>query len=63
MFMSVVSKIIIQRTGWWASDGFLEYNMEVVENFIFGVSQTTIKIEHFHNIRQSQTEEDEDEKN
>ena len=50
MFLSGISKIIIQRVGRWSSEAFLEYIREQVESFTFGVSQKMLKFEHFHNL-------------
>ena len=50
MFLSGLSEIIIQHIEHWASDTFLEYKREQVENFSFGVSQNMIIFEHFLNV-------------
>jgi len=50
MFLSGVSTIIIQRVGRWCSDAFLEYIIDQVETFTFGVSQRMLAYEHYHTI-------------
>ena len=48
--LSGISTIIIQRVGRWSSEAFLEYTMEQVKSFTWGVWQSMIQNEHFHTI-------------
>ncbi len=52
VFLSGVSEIIIQQTGWWESFAFLEYIREQVENFTYGVSKKMLDNEKNHHLNE-----------
>ena len=55
MFLSGISKIIIQCVGRWSSFAFLEYIREQVDCFTLGVSQKMLQFETFHRYNKNKT--------